>query len=116
MDRRHFIPTVAAGALQMKAQASIALLHPKALRPGDTVALITPSTHVSDPDRLQAVAKTIEFFGLKPKFGRNVRKKWGYAGGTIDERIEDLHAAFGDPEVKAVFCIRGGYSAGQLLD
>ena len=27
-----------------------------------------------------------------------------------------MHAAFGDPEVKAVSCIRGGYAAGELLD
>ena len=115
MDRRHFIPTLAAAALA-QAQPASTLLHPKALRPGDTVALITPSTHVTDPDRLQTVARTVEYFGLKAKFGRNVRKKWGYAGGTIDERIDDLHAAFTDPAVKAVFCIRGGYAAGQLLD
>jgi len=106
---------LAAGAL-LQAEPADRLLHPKALRAGDTVALITPSTHVSDPDRLQLVARTVEYFELKPRFGRNVRKKWGYAGGTIDERLDDLHAAFSDPEVKAVFCIRGGYAAGQLLD
>lgn len=115
MDRRIFIQALASGAL-LKAQTTNPVLHPKALRPGDTVALIAPSTHVSDPDRLQAVSRTVEYFGLKPKFGRNVRKKWGYAGGTIDERLDDLHAAFSDQEVKAVFCIRGGYAAGQLLD
>ena len=118
MHRRHFIPTLAAAAAAVPTQGqnSTPLLHPKALRPGDTVALITPSTHVTDPDRLQTVARTVEYFGLKAKFGRNVKKKWGYAGGTIDERIDDLHAAFADPAVSAVFCIRGGYAAGQLLD
>ena len=117
MNRRDFIAstTVAASAFAQTPAAN-QLLHPKALKPGDTVGLITPSTHVSDPDRLQAVVHTVEYFGLKPKLGRNVARKWGYAGGTIDERLEDLHAAFSDPDVKAVFCIRGGYAAGQLLD
>jgi muramoyltetrapeptide carboxypeptidase len=120
MDRRTFakslVGTAAAAALTQAQPSSRPLLHPKALRPGDTVALIAPSTHVTDPDRLQAVVRTVEYFGLQPKFGRNAKKKWGYAGGTIDERIDDLHAAFSDPEVKGVFCIRGGYAAGQLLD
>ena len=120
MNRRTFARTLAASALAapfVKAQQQSApLIHPKALRPGDTIALITPSTHVSDPDRLQTVIRTVEYFGLKPKLGRNVGKKWGYAGGTIDERIDDLHTAFTDPEMKGVFCIRGGYAAGQLLD
>jgi muramoyltetrapeptide carboxypeptidase len=50
------------------------------------------------------------------KVGANVRKRTGYLGGTVDERVADLHAMFSDPQVKAVFCVRGGYGAAQLLD
>ena len=57
-----------------------------------------------------------KFFDLKPKFGRNVRKRNGYLGGSIEERVDDLHAMFADPSVDAVFAIRGGYGSGQLLD
>ncbi len=92
------------------------LLKPRALQPGDTVGLITPSSYVSDPDRLIAAERTIRYFGLKPKFGRNVRKRDGYLGGSIDERLDDLHSMFADPEVSAIFAIRGGYGAAQLLD
>ncbi len=97
-------------------QPSRALIRPKALQSGDTVGLITPATYVSDPDRLALVQRTVEYFGLKPKFGRNVRKRAGYLGGSVQERLDDLHAMFEDPEVRAVFCIRGGYGSGQLLD
>jgi hypothetical protein len=34
----------------------------------------------------------------------------------VEERVADLHAAFLDPEVRAVFCTRGGYGAAMLLD
>src|SRR5579872_5912798 len=78
-------------------------LRPRALRPGDTVGLITPSSYVSDPDRLAQAERTLRYFDLKPKFGRNVRKRNGYLGGSIDERLDDLHAMFGDPAVSAVF-------------
>ncbi len=87
-----------------------------ALKPGDTVGLITPSTYVSDPDSLITAERTVRYFGLKPKMGRNVRRREGYLGGTIAERLEDLHEAFRDPEVKAIFPVRGGYGSGQLLD
>ena len=93
-----------------------ATIKPKALVKGDTVGLITPSTFVSDPERLEAAERTVRYFGLEPKWGKHVGQKWGYAGGTIDERLEDLHAMFADPAVKGVFCVRGGYAAGQLLD
>jgi len=91
-------------------------LRPKALRAGDTVGLITPSSHVSDPDRLALAERTARYFELAPKFGKSVRKREGYLGGTVEDRVEDLHAMFRDPEVKAVFAIRGGYGASQLLD
>ena len=117
MNRRELLALLASGTGAGAAFAqSNPILKPKALKPGDAVGLITPSTHVSDPDRLQTVIRTVEYFGLKPKLGKNVARKWGYAGGTIEERVDDLHAAFSDAEVKAVFCIRGGYAAGQILD
>jgi muramoyltetrapeptide carboxypeptidase len=78
--------------------------------------LITPATYVSDPDRLAMALRTVEYFGLKPRLGKNVRKRNGYLGGTIEERLDDLHAMFRDPEIAAVICIRGGYGSGQLLD
>src|SRR3954465_391491 len=107
---------IAAAALLAPQSASKTLLKPAVLKPGDTVGLITPSTYVSDPDRIATAVRTIEYFGLKMKMGRNVRKQTGYVGGTIAERVSDLHDMFQDPEVKAVFCIRGGYGSGQLLD
>ncbi|HTM48975.1 MAG TPA: LD-carboxypeptidase [Bryobacteraceae bacterium] len=114
MTRRHFL---AGSFFTALGQDSVPkLIRPRALRPGATVGLITPSTYVSDPDRLALAERTVKFFELKPKFGRNVRKREGYLGGTIDERIADLHAMFADSSVDAVFAIRGGYGSGQLLD
>jgi muramoyltetrapeptide carboxypeptidase len=98
------------------AAAPVPVLRPPALRPGDTVGLITPSTYVSDPDRLQLARRTAEYFGLRPKFGRHVGQRAGYLGGTIAQRLEDLHAMFRDPQVRGVFAIRGGYGSEQLLD
>jgi muramoyltetrapeptide carboxypeptidase len=108
-----------AGAAALSALAATTdrkLLRPKALRAGDTVGLITPSSYVSDPDRLALAERTARYFGLVPKFGKNVRKREGYLGGSVEDRVEDLHAMFRDLEVKAVFAIRGGYGASQLLD
>ena len=95
---------------------SAKVIRPRALRPGDTVGLITPSTYVTDPDRIELVRRTISHFGLHPKWGKNVGKREGYLGGSIRGRVDDIHAAFSDPEVKAVFCVRGGYGSAMLLD
>jgi muramoyltetrapeptide carboxypeptidase len=107
--------SLAAAALPFSASFGQTLLRPKALQPGDTVGLITPSTYVSDPDRLALTERTIRYFGLVPKFAPNVKKRDGYLGGTAKERLADLHAMFSDPQVKAVFCIRGGFGSAHLL-
>jgi muramoyltetrapeptide carboxypeptidase len=110
---------VAAGAAtggHAVSRAAEKLIRPRALKAGDTVALITPSTYVSDPDKLELARRTVAHFGLKARWGANVGKRDGYLGGSIQARVDDLHAAFADPEVKAVFCIRGGYGSAMLLD
>ncbi len=71
---------------------------------------------VSDPDRLALAGATLKYFGLRARLGRNVGKRTGYLAGSVEERLEDLHEMFRDPEVKAVFAVRGGYGAAQLLD
>ena len=100
----------------LSASLASPVTRPRALRAGDTAGLITPATYVSDPDRLAAAERTVRHFELKPRWGRNVRRKSGYLGGSVGERAGDLHDMFRDPDVKAVFCIRGGYGSSQLLD
>jgi muramoyltetrapeptide carboxypeptidase len=119
LRRREFLAAVGGAAGQAAAQALAALpplIRPSVLRAGDTVGLITPSSYVSDPDRLALAERTVRYFGLKPKFGANVRSHAGYLGGAIEQRLDDLHEMFRNPEVKAVFAIRGGYGSEQLLD
>ena len=112
MTRRTWLGGLAASL----AAAPPGLLKPRALKAGDTVGLITPSTYVSDPDRLALAERTIRYFGLRVQMGRNVRRRTGYLGGSIEERVADLHDMFRDPGVDAVFAIRGGYGSAQLLD
>jgi muramoyltetrapeptide carboxypeptidase len=40
---------------------------------------------------------------------------WGNYGGTVAARIADLHAMFRDPDVKAIWAIRGGSGCISLL-
>ena len=53
--------------------------------------------------------------GFKTKVGKHARTVNGFLAGTDKERLEDLHWAFGDAEVDAVWCVRGGYGVTRLL-
>jgi muramoyltetrapeptide carboxypeptidase len=92
------------------------VIRPKALKAGDTVGLITPATYVPDPDRIALAERTIKFFGLRMKMGKNAGKRMGDYRISIEERLDDLHSMFRDNEVNAVFAIRGGYGSMHILD
>lgn len=122
MNRRNFVSTVATGlaasafTASAEAQNNSTLIRPPRLKPGDVVGVITPSTPATNPDRLALVERTIKHFGLQVKWGKHIGKKSGYFGNPVQERLDDLHAMFRDPEVKGVFPIQGGYGTPQLLD
>jgi len=103
---------------QSKTRATVTgnLIKPKAIRAGDTIGLITPATEVLDPERLALAEKTVNYFGLQMKRGKAVGKRFSTYRETIQARVDDLHEMFRDPQIKAIFAVRGGYGSMQILD
>ncbi len=115
MNRRTFVSAIPAAAAAQSTSAQ-GLLKAKALKPGDTVGMISPSTYVVDPTQLATMELTAQMFGWKTKVGKQVGKREAKPGDSVPARIADLHAMFADPEVKGIVCVRGGYGTPQLLD
>jgi muramoyltetrapeptide carboxypeptidase len=90
------------------------LIKPPRLARGDVVGLVAPGGYTTDAAIEQAV-RHIEALGLRAKQGTYLREVWGNYGGTVAARIADLHAMFRDPEVKAIWAIRGGSGCISLL-
>ncbi len=89
---------------------------PAYLRPGDKVALISPS-YYSSMETALAVANTLHNWGYEPIIGPNVGKKYlEHYTGTVEERLADLRWALNDPDIKAIICLRGGYSTLHLVE
>jgi muramoyltetrapeptide carboxypeptidase len=87
----------------------------KALRPGDALSLIAPA---SAPIAEERVTKAVEYFeslGYRVTLGKHLFERRGYLAGTDHQRLDDLHAAFRDPKIRAIFFIRGGYGSIRLL-
>jgi muramoyltetrapeptide carboxypeptidase len=59
--------------------------------------------------------EVVASLGLVPKRMPAAARQTMYLAGTDEERAADLNAAFRDPSVDAVWCIRGGYGSGRLL-
>jgi muramoyltetrapeptide carboxypeptidase len=90
------------------------IIKPKRLAKGDTVAVIAPSSGVA-PEAFEKALQNLSGLGLKTKTGKSARARAGFLAGTDRQRLDDLHQAFGDAEIKAVWCVRGGYGVSRLL-
>ncbi len=95
------------------------IIKPPALKTGDTVGVISPSSPIcGDGARKQFAdgVAALEKLGLKVKFGNHVFKKHYWSAGTKTERIEDFNKMWQDPEVKMLLMTQGGATANHLLD
>lgn len=91
-------------------------LRPKKLQKGDLIGIISPASSVDDPSKIERGVSYLEGLGYKTILGKNVGKYNGYLAGNDNERLADLHTMFENKNVKAIFCLRGGYGASRLLD
>ena len=90
------------------------LVKPPRLRQGDLVGLIAPGGYTNEASIEKAV-RNIEALGFRVKQGAYLREVFGNYAGSVQQRLADLHAMFADPEVKAIWPIRGGSGCISLL-
>lgn len=87
------------------------------LKPGDEVRVIAPSMSLKiiSEENIRYAVKALEDLGLKITFGKNVNEIDIMDSSSVISRIEDLHEAFADKNVKAILAVIGGSNANQLL-
>jgi muramoyltetrapeptide carboxypeptidase len=92
------------------------MLKPPAVAPDARVAVIAPASS-SKPERLARGIEALRARGYDAEFGKHAQGRQSpYFSGTAEQRLADLHAAFADAEVQAIFCTRGGYGSNYLLE
>lgn len=91
------------------------LIKPRALRRGDTIGIVAPSSPLFDEGEIEFTFKWLEKVGLKYKLGKHIFESYSDYAGTDEARIEDLHAMWADADVAAVMPMRGGNGAVRLL-
>ena len=89
-------------------------IRPPSLRPGDTIAIV-PTARAVPLDELHERVALADSWGLRVKHGAGLGRKHFHQAGTAEERAADLQATITDPEVRAIWCARGGYGTVQLL-
>lgn len=83
------------------------------LKKGDTVGIVCLSSLV-EPEKLGNALAFLDELGLRYKIGDTITAKHDYLAGSDDVRLADFHAMVQDPDVKAIFCIKGGYGSARI--
>ena len=93
------------------------MIFPEPLKKGDNVFLFCPSSPIVPEEDIEKCKKVIVDLGFNPVIGKSLYENYGgYMAGKAEIRIDDLHEAFFRKDIKGIFCVKGGYSASQLLD
>ena len=124
MKRRNFIKTISTASVAASITPRTAsygtnirmqdLIKPKRLNEGDTIALVTPGSYITNKEKEESISN-ISNLGFKVIYSDRLMQKNGYFSATDKERAEDLNEMFERKDVQGIICARGGYGSARVL-
>lgn len=88
---------------------------PPFLKLNDQAVIVSPSGNIN-PEYVNNTMEILQEWGLKVSISENALQETGRFSGFVEQRLYDLQEAMDNPEVKLIFCSRGGYGAAHLLE
>ena len=88
---------------------------PKALRPGDKICIVSPSSPIWTETYYDRGKSAIEGMGFEVTAGRYVHYKHLLFAGEAKKRADDINRAFQDKSIQAIVCNRGGTGTSHIL-
>lgn len=122
MDRKWFLQLLGMGSIGSviyskpdQGRPDSGLTKPKRLQKGDTIGLLSPASRLPESQKYDSIIEEIKKLGFNVREGKNSRNRYGYLGGTDEERAADLNAMFADNTVDAILPFRGGWGSNRIL-
>jgi muramoyltetrapeptide carboxypeptidase len=91
------------------------MITPPYLQKGDTVAIVSTARKNLE-DNLKPTIDLLEGWGLKVKIGKTIGLNHHQLAGTDEQRAEDFQEQMDNPNIKAIWCVRGGYGTVRMID
>ncbi len=88
---------------------------PPYLKKGDKVIIVAPARKISK-EIVDRAKNIIESWNLKVEYGQNLFNSCHQFSGNDAQRLSDFQYALDNPDIKAIFCSRGGYGSVRLID
>lgn len=101
--------------LSITMQAQTTMITPPYLQKGDTVAILaTARKHIVKS--MQPTIDLLESWGLNVVIGKSIGLEQNQLAGSDEQRAADLQAQLDNPNIKAIWCARGGYGTVRVVD
>lgn len=91
------------------------MVTPPALINGDNVGLVATARKIS-LEELEDGIQLIKSWGLVPVIGKTIGASDNQYAGTDAERAHDFQEMLDNPDIKAIWCGRGGYGSVRIID
>ena len=96
-------------------QAQIPMKIPPSLQKGDTIAILATARKNID-DNLKPAIDLLHSWGLEVVIGKSIGLDDNQLAGTDAQRAEDFQQQLDNPNIKAIWCVRGGYGTVRIID
>ncbi|NQV93411.1 LD-carboxypeptidase [Candidatus Kaiserbacteria bacterium] len=104
----------------MKSNNPAEIIKPYRLKIGDTIGVIAPADPVRDVCPDETIERGYAYLrkkGFEVLEGESVKKSTSYhTAGSIEERVNDIHAFLRNDDVKCIIAFWGGFNSNQILD
>ena len=96
-------------------QAQQQMITPAALQKGDTVAIVATARKYMD-NHLQPAIDLLHSWGLEVVIGNSIGLDNNQLAGTDEQRTADFQTQLDNPNIKAIWCVKGGYGTVRIID
>ncbi|MDP1725531.1 MAG: LD-carboxypeptidase [Bacteroidota bacterium] len=97
----------------MKPENSNITINP--LQKGNKVAIAATARKVSEAEMADAVT-LLKSWGLEVVYAQGLFEQENQFAGSDAHRVHSFQLVMDDPEIKAIFCARGGYGTVRMID
>ena len=99
----------------IKSQAQMNMMTPARLQKGDTIAILATARKNID-DNLKPALDLLHNWGLEAVIGSSIGLDDNQLAGTDEQRAADFQEQLDNPNIKAIWCVRGGYGTVRMID
>ena len=96
-------------------QAQNHMITPPHLQKGDTVAILATARKNLD-DNLKPAIDLLKSWGLNVVIGSSIGLDNNQLAGTDEQRAADFQQQLNNPNIKAIWCVKGGYGTVRMID